>query len=67
MALGDRVLLRIPEAAERLALGRSTLYRLIASGELPTVKIGAALRIPAASLNTWAEERIKAAQAEDCA
>jgi excisionase family DNA binding protein len=53
-----RVFLRIPEAAERLALGRSTVYRLIASGELPAVKIGTAIRIPATALASWADGRV---------
>jgi excisionase family DNA binding protein len=53
-----RVLLRIPEVAERLALGRSTVYRLIAEGQLPTVKIGAAVRIPAVALEEWVASQL---------
>ncbi|KPM53345.1 hypothetical protein ACG83_21665 [Frankia sp. R43] len=36
----DRLLLSTPDAAARLNIGRSTLYDLIRSGALPTVKIG---------------------------
>jgi excisionase family DNA binding protein len=35
-----RLLHPIPEAGEQLGVGRSTLYELIAAGELRTVKIG---------------------------
>ncbi len=53
-----RLLLRVTEAAERLALGRSTVYELIARGELPTVRIGAATRIPVAALQHWVERQM---------
>lgn len=44
-------LLLTPErAAERLDIGRTTLYELLAAGEIASVKIGRARRIPAAAL-----------------
>ncbi len=48
-----RLLLRLPEAAVALGLGRSTVYTLIARGELPVVKMGSAVRIPADALEDW--------------
>jgi excisionase family DNA binding protein len=58
MAQDDvRLLLRIPEAAQRLALGRSTVYELIAKGELPVVRVGAAVRVPASALSDWVERQ----------
>jgi excisionase family DNA binding protein len=43
---GDPVeLLTIREACARLKLSRASMYRLIARGELPTVRIGRARRI----------------------
>jgi excisionase family DNA binding protein len=53
----EQLLLRPGEAARVLSLGRSKLYELLASGELPSVKIGRATRIPAASLRDWVERR----------
>ena len=50
----DKLLLRIPEAADALSLGRSKTYDLIASGELPIVRIGRAIRIHAEALKAWA-------------
>jgi excisionase family DNA binding protein len=36
----DRLLYSIPEAAGRLGLGRSTMYRLVYENKLRTVRIG---------------------------
>ncbi len=38
-------LLKVTEVCERLALSRSEVYELLASGELPSVKLGRARRI----------------------
>jgi excisionase family DNA binding protein len=43
-------LLTIDEAARELRIGRSTLYDLIRSRRLRTVKIGARRLVPAAAL-----------------
>ena len=50
----DQQLLFTPEqAAERLASGRSTVYALLASGELKSVKIGRSRRIPQTALEDF--------------
>lgn len=49
------VLLRMEEAARRLALGRATLYEIVARGEIPVVRVGRAIRIPVAALDDWAQ------------
>ena len=49
----QELLLRIDTAAERLSVSRATLYRLIRSGEISTVRIGSAVRISAAALERW--------------
>ena len=38
-------LLKIPEAAEILKMGRSTVYKLISTKELPSIRIGRMIRI----------------------
>jgi excisionase family DNA binding protein len=53
----DRLLLKVPEAAERLALGRATVYRLIEAGEIKVLHIGRAVRIPASELTRWLEKQ----------
>jgi len=40
------LLLTVEEAAERLRLGRTLVYRLIMSGELESVKVGRLRRVP---------------------
>lgn len=46
-----RRLLTIVEAAEVLAVGRTTIYELIASGQLEVVHIGRCARVPVASID----------------
>jgi excisionase family DNA binding protein len=42
----DRLLHTVPHAAELLDIGVSTVWKLIAEGKLPTVRIGRSRRIP---------------------
>jgi excisionase family DNA binding protein len=53
----QRLLLRIPEAAETLGIGRTKIYELIATGELPTVRFGRAVRISVSTLQKWVAAR----------
>jgi excisionase family DNA binding protein len=46
----DGLLLTVDEAAKRLRLGRTLVYRLISSGELESVKVGRLRRVPAQCL-----------------
>jgi len=59
----ERLLLRIPEAAERLGLSRSTVYELIAAGELSVIRYGRAVRVPVSQLTAWVERRSQAGDA----
>ena len=59
----ERLLLRVPEAAEWLSVGRSTVYELVQRGELPTVHIGRSVRIPAAAVRAWVEQQAAEADA----
>jgi len=53
----QRLLLRIPEVAETLGIGRTKIYELIATGELPTIRVGRAVRISVSTLQKWVENR----------
>lgn len=53
----ERILLRPAEAADVLGLGRSKVYELIASGELPSIRIGKSVRIPVEALRQWVVAR----------
>lgn len=51
----DKLLLTTDEAAQMLAIGRTKLYELISLGEIPTVRVGRAVRVPASALTEWVE------------
>ncbi len=53
----QRLLLRIPEAAKALGLGRTKIYELIAAGELPVIHVGRAVRVSVTALQKWVEEQ----------
>ena len=52
-----RVLLSVEDAAERLDIGRTMIYELIASGELATITIGRLRKVPVAEVNEFVERR----------
>jgi excisionase family DNA binding protein len=51
-----QLLLRPVEAAQRLGIGRTKVYELMASGQLRSVKIGAARRVSATALAEFVAE-----------
>ena len=51
----NRLLLRLPEVAACLGLGRSTVYDLIQRGDLPVVRVSRAVRVPVDALQRWVE------------
>jgi excisionase family DNA binding protein len=53
----QRLLLRIIEVAETLGIGRTKIYELIATGELPTIRVGRAVRISVSTFQKWFEAR----------
>ena len=48
-------LLTVRQAAERLSLSESKVYRMTLSGELPVQRIGRAVRIPESAINFLVE------------
>ena len=53
MATDNRLLFTPEHAADRLDIGRTTVYALMATGELRSVKIGRSRRVPAAALEAY--------------
>jgi excisionase family DNA binding protein len=49
----DPVFFKISEVADKTRFSERTIYSLIASGQLASVKIGASRRIPAAALDAF--------------
>lgn len=52
-----RELYTIPETMRALSVSRDTVYKLIDAAELPTVKIGRAVRIPHAAIVALVDAR----------
>jgi excisionase family DNA binding protein len=50
-----RLAIRIPEAIRITGMGKTTIYGLIASGDLAVIKIGRVTLIPVASLEELLE------------
>ena len=61
-----RLLLRIEEAAERLGIRRSLMYRLVLSGAVDSVAVGRLRRIPSECLREYVDRlRAQSAHFED--
>lgn len=48
-----RLLLTVPEAADALAISRSKLYELLASGAVDSIRIDGSRRIPLSALEAY--------------
>ena len=52
----EKLLYKMPEAAEILDLGLTKTYELVNSGQLRVVRVGRAIRVPAEALTEFVEE-----------
>lgn len=59
----EPLLLRPTEAADLIGVGRSKIYELIAKGEVPSIRIGSSVRIPAEGLREWIAARVRQSDA----
>jgi len=57
--IAEPLLLRVEEAARMLSLSRTTVYELMESGQLPSIKCGTARRIPRAALDEWIAQQLQ--------
>ena len=55
---GDQLLVTPEEAARRLSVGRTTIYELMASGELQSGNIGRCRRVPVSALASFVSKLI---------
>ncbi|MDQ3579533.1 MAG: helix-turn-helix domain-containing protein [Actinomycetota bacterium] len=55
----ERVLLTAEEVAEALSIGRCTVYDLIRTGQLASLKIGKLRRIPVEAVHDFARRMIE--------
>ena len=49
-------LLSIPEVCQRLSVSRSTIYRVIRSGEIATYKVGSRIRVAETDLDKFIQK-----------
>lgn len=54
----DKLLLRPVEVSDAIGLGRSNVYSMIASGELPSIRIGGSVRVPRVALQAWIDRKL---------
>ena len=53
----DREWLTLREMQEMFSIGRTKAWQLVASGEVPAVKIGRSVRVSRRELERWLEEQ----------
>jgi excisionase family DNA binding protein len=56
-----RTLLTVPEVAAMLGCGRTLVYDLIGSRELPVVKVGRLTRVPVAAVDAFVSRHLTSA------
>jgi excisionase family DNA binding protein len=59
----EKLLFKPQEAGDALGVSRSKAYELIASGAIPSVRIGGSVRVPVEGLRQWIAERTTDAEA----
>jgi excisionase family DNA binding protein len=59
----DRLLLNVGEVADQLGVCKATAYALIGKGELPHVRIGTRIGVPAEAVRAWVTRQAPAAEA----
>ena len=56
----ERLLLRPAEFAEAVGISRSRAYELIGRGDVPSIRIGASVRVPVNALKEWIARELDA-------
>ncbi len=53
----EKLLLRPMEAANLISVSRSKIYEMLASGELPSIRMGRCVRVPVKALRSWIDDQ----------
>jgi excisionase family DNA binding protein len=61
------LLLTVEEAAQRLSIGRTTMYSLVSTGAIESVTIGRLRRVPSESLEKYVSSLRTSGQSESAA
>jgi len=57
--MADRLVMKPTEVAEALDCSKTTVYELIHSGQLPSVRIGKDMRVPVAGVQQFIDKQLK--------
>ncbi|NKY99144.1 helix-turn-helix domain-containing protein [Nocardiopsis alborubida] len=57
--MGEKVAYSVEEAAQALSLGQTTVKKLIATGRLPSVRVGRRRLIPRSALEDYVNQLIE--------
>jgi excisionase family DNA binding protein len=55
----EPLLLKPMDVAEHLGISKSKVYELLASGALPSIRIGKSIRVPTEELRKWVATRMQ--------
>lgn len=55
----DKLAVPVPEACNRLSVGRTLFYELVNAGEIRTFKVGARTLVPVADLAAFVERKLQ--------
>jgi excisionase family DNA binding protein len=58
MEIVERLLYRPAEVGEAIGVSRARAYELIASGVIPSIRIGSSIRVPADALRNWIARQV---------
>jgi excisionase family DNA binding protein len=56
--MDNKLLLSPDETCEVLGVKRSTLFKMLEAGEIPSIKVGRLRRIPTAGLKDWVHRQV---------
>jgi excisionase family DNA binding protein len=65
--IASAVLLTVEEAAQRLSIGRTTMYSLVSTGAIESVTIGRLRRVPCECLEKYVSSLRTSGQSESAA
>ena len=65
--MNEHLLWDLEETARQLGVCTRTVRRLIMRGEIPAVRVGRCIRVPARGVHDWLEKSMHPAHNPDCA
>jgi len=59
--MSDRLLYRPAEVGEAIGVSRARAYELIATGTIPSIRVGSSIRVPVDALKQWIDRQLATA------